>query len=460
LFPAKIDRREFLCAGSKAALMTGLLTGGASSLVTACSSSAKPPQAANTAEADSLFNAGKFSAADAIYRQALAAYPDDLHALTQHAWIAMLSNQLDEARDLFTSALRRQPGNKLALAKLAATLFRLDDFARAEPVYRRLGLAPTADWLASFGDLVPYEIHGPETTSLPLVTTGPIAQVNISVNGSRPVPVNVDTGAPFALDPGFAASAGVTQTAPEGLGRADSITLGDLEIRNVPVQVNAGSMSVRTGNSGSRYARRRDSSGPIRAIGTSLLSHFLFTIDYADNALVLRQKTAAQLQSQAGTVSTVPFWVTETSVPGVVIMVAWARLESSLPVLCKVDTGGTLAFSADDAIATAARDKLDYSKAQRSVVGLTRGMPNYTTTIPFTVHRLALGNAVSCNLPAIAEGNSQDSETGEMLGLGFAAPATISQLFFSPFAVTFDFHRMTLTLSGDAGSCRPDRPAG
>jgi predicted aspartyl protease len=398
---------------------------------------------ATLAAAGRLFRAGDFAQADALYEQVLGSDPANPQALAQHGYAAMLANRLPEARGLLQRALRGQPGNQQAAQNLADTVYRLNDFAAAAAAYRRLGpgTAPMARMLASFGDTAPYQLYGPDATRLPFLRTSPLPMVSISVNGSAPVPVHLDTGAPvLSLDPSYAASIGVTAVASGaiGWGRADRVTLGDIEIRDVPVSL----APLPLGN-----LRAPDGQADHGVLGLGLLAQFLFTMDYAGGALELRRPGPAAAAPAGGDGSadavSLPFWMA-----GDHFMVTWGSVNSRRPRLLIIDTGGEntgLVLSAADA--AAAGITLDKKNGRRVTSGIVNGKVQYATAYQFTVDRLALGAAADCGLPggAITPLAAPD--------FGFATGGRVSHSFFLPFAATYDFSSMRLSLRGSAASC-------
>ena len=435
-------RRDFLGISS-AALAVAVAGGGSGRSRAARAVTAEGPDA-TLAAADRLFRAGHFAQADARYERVLDSDPANPRALAQLGYLAMLANRLPEARGLLQRALRAQPGNQQSAQNLAATLYRLNDFPAAAAAYRRLGpgTAAMAQMLASFGDTAPYQLYGPDTTRLPFLRTSPLPMVSISVNGSAPVPVNLDTGAPaLSLDPSFAASVGVTRGAPGvvGWGRADRVTLGDIEIRDVPVSL----APVPLGG-----LRAPDGQADHGVLGLGLLSQFVFTMDYAGAALELRRPAARPVgQAEdwpAGMVST-PFWMAADH-----FMVTWGSVNSHSPRLLIIDTGGeNTGLVLGPADAAAAGITLDKKKGQRVTSGIVNGQVQYATAYPVTVDKLALGAAVGCDLPGgvITPLASPD--------FGFATGGRVSHSFFLPFAATYDVSRMRLSLRGSTSSCGP-----
>ncbi len=61
---------------------------------------ASEPKQADSAAAEQLFKAGKFAEAGKIYAQVAAQDPKDYAAILQLGRVALLSNRLDEAREL------------------------------------------------------------------------------------------------------------------------------------------------------------------------------------------------------------------------------------------------------------------------------------------------------------------------------------------------------------------------
>jgi hypothetical protein len=433
-------RRAFLGVASTAALAAAASGCSRAARATAAASAASPATTIGTA--DRLLRAGYFAKADALYAQILARDPGNLAALAQHGYVALLNNKLSQARAILQRVVSAQPGNQQAAQNLAAALYRLNDFPAAAAAYRRLGpaAAPMAAMLASFGDAAPYQLAGPDATRLPFLRTSPLPMVSISVNGSAAVPVHLDTGGgALAVDASYAASAGVRQVAP-GWGRADRITLGGIEARNVPVTLGQGPAS---------NLRAPDGQPDHGILGTGLLSQFLFTMDYAHAALELRRPTPAplsQLQAQSRRAVTVPFWMT-----GDHFMVTWATINGRPPVLLVIDTGGeNLGLGITQAEAMAAGVRLDKSKERRAPAGIINGKAVTATYIPFTVNRLALGAAASCGIPGAASITTPPPAAG---AFGFATSGRVSHSYFLPFAATFDLLSMRLFLSGSASSC-------
>jgi hypothetical protein len=230
---------------------------------------------------------------------------------------ALLAGRLAEAQELLEEALAGEPESLQIRTDLGWAFYRANDFARAaEQADFVPGFEAAAAKLRSFGDELPYQVSGPAQTVLPLVTVDLLPVVRIGVEGAN-VHVLIDTGgAELILDDEFASEIGARRfgqqegtfagraTAAFEHARVERVTLGDIEVRRVPVALlPVRRLSVITAPpfllllyqlmpgfvksplsklSVSRY--RIDG-----IIGTNLLAQFLTTIDYPGKRLVLER---------------------------------------------------------------------------------------------------------------------------------------------------------------------------
>jgi hypothetical protein len=245
-----------------------------------------PAAAAATPEERALdaLAKGEFDAAEGHLRG--AKNPEAVHLLAK---IHLLRNRPAEAAALLRTLLPTQEHKTVASVldmqavaqDLVAAAVRMDDFNTAhqwcarsdnqvlarkyEILAKAVGYLQDRDWEESTVDLV-------NMTALPLVQG--------SVNGLRGIFL-LDTGlGEILLDRDYAKRAGVSVIGLQAGGTLDegvatSVTLGRLNVRNVPIQLG-------------RLATH--SVVPINgAIGLSFLMHFDFTIDYRRAKLVLRK---------------------------------------------------------------------------------------------------------------------------------------------------------------------------
>ncbi|MBI3449186.1 MAG: tetratricopeptide repeat protein, partial [Acidobacteria bacterium] len=113
---------------------------------------------AEYAAGEIAFRQGDNTAAEAHFRKAIEADPDNLRALVKLATVVSYSDRLAEAVDLYDRALKIDPGSADARSGLARTLSWKGDYDRAIEIYRgllaespdsrdaSLGLARTLAW--------------------------------------------------------------------------------------------------------------------------------------------------------------------------------------------------------------------------------------------------------------------------------------------------------------------------
>jgi aspartyl protease len=172
---------------------------------------------------------------------------------------------------------------------------------QAESQYPTLNVAK----LGSFKGETPYELHGDgEETRLKFVNRGPLPVVNVRINGGDEVTFFIDTGGSelFAKELGLQQFGEVQGTFSGGEQTKVGQCLGDWTVKNLPVvtlpfrQLSAG-LGV----------KRIDG-----VIGTTLIYHFLATLDFPHGELVLRRKTAEsrrQFAASSGDAVAVPIWM-------------------------------------------------------------------------------------------------------------------------------------------------------
>lgn len=445
LIASLISRRAFIRLSFRTALTATLLGTGVSAVLDACGSNERvPSKPASNDASDRLFQTGRFADADKGYAAVLGRDPKDVHAIIQRGQIALLSNRLTQAQSWFNQGLTLDPSNGQARQLLALTLYRADNFDQASEA----GYLPPL--LQSFHGSIPYDIHGPDVSRVPFLQTHPILLIDVSVNGLEPVPFAVDTGSnTILLHPDFATRAGVAQipsSATSGtaisaggqavqggqLGRVNRLTIGDFDIRNVP------STMVATISAGMRAPDGRPVQG---AIGTTLLSHFLITLDYQGATLVLRRKTAALLRqveqiARGRSAAVVPFWIYQDH-----FILTMGTVNGHGPMLLTIDTGaagdyGSMALLPTDATISEARIQVDKTNTMQFLGG-----GGAFTAYPIHIDEVGLGPVVRHNLPGAA-GVWQSFQPP-----GVVQPVTsgaISSAFFSPLALTIDTIGMRL----------------
>jgi tetratricopeptide (TPR) repeat protein len=402
---------------SRRALLRGAGMAAALSVV-APATTARAATAADP-DADRLFAAGYFAAADRAYATTLRQDPADARAWAQRGYIALLSNQFAAAERFLSRAIKLDSSDTVSMTRLADCYVRQDDFA------------PAVRLLAEAGDRIdstlysavsgsPYLITGADSGPVTFQTLDPLPSVTASVNGAA-APFTLDTGATFTFSAAMASAAGIRPVATvlvdhghgpvtTYVGVVDSLRIGAVEIANVPVMWDDVSFTAGPGDG-----------APVGVIGTTIFYHFQTTMDYAGRALTLRRAAP-----EPGRV-TAPLWLAPDH-----FIFSWGRVGESVPGPVLIDTGGVgLGAVLSTAQATAGRVVPDYA-APESDLGVT--------CYPCTAE-VALGQ-VRRGVPGVV-GPFTSTD-----GFGFNATGTLSHEFFKPSSITFDFRAMTVTMPG------------
>lgn len=365
----------------------------------------------NTAAA--LFARGDFPAAAAAYDAFLRAHPADRSATLGLASIRLYQNDLRAAEPLLDSVLYADPQNARAAQLLAEVMRRRAEAARQTT------------------------LDGAETR-VPFLTADPLPVVHIVANGTIANFI-VDTGTDVVLEPSFAQRIGVkTESAGNGLfaggrhaptlrGLLHSLALGGATEYDVPVHVMA--------THASELFPKLQIDG---IVGTTYFERFLVTIDYPDNALILRPRStetsnAFQTQAAASHAAIFPCYLV-----GDHFVFAQAQVNDAAPGLFLFDTGlagGGLMPSAR--LVQAAGIRLNEAAA-----GTGYGGGGSVTAVPFVAQRIAVATAVQQNVAGIY------TPQGNPFGLfPFAVWGAISNNFLRNYAYTVDFDAMKIVLA-------------
>ena len=385
--------------------------------------------------ADDLYRQGRFDEAAVLYAQIAGQDPASYGAALGLGRVQLLRNSLFEAETWLRKALELKLQDKESQGLLGEVLYRRDQYAAAAPFFEALGQKAKAEKLKAFQDRTPFLIEsGPEVSSLPFVVTDPLPQIKVTVNGQEGTFL-IDTGAwELHVMPAFAEKCGLKpfqetgtgvyaggRTAPTAHSVADRVRLGDFALRHVPIVIPQGPR------------------GPFQVdgiVGTVVLYHFLFTLDYPKGELVLRRNTAemsktVRAASEKEGASLVPFWLA-----GDHFVYAWGTANGAGPYLFFVDTGlAGGGFICQEFVVKEAKIELP----KEGIQGMGGGGP--VTVYPFTVD-LTLGLTRRDKVRGMYGGLPPGSEER----FGFRTGGIISHGFFRPFAVTFDFRAMSLYL--------------
>ena len=411
---------------------------------------APQPKQSEADSADRLFQSGKFAQAGKLYSRIVAQNPREYSATLQLGRIALLSNRLDQAQKWFEKALVLKPNAPDAKVMLAEAFYRRDDFQKAAAALKGVDVSgnklileqyPTLNVakLESFKGQKPYDLQGKgESTRVKFVKTDPLPILNVRVNGGDEVTFFIDTGgSEVALDTDFAKELGVPQFgAVQGTfsggqhaevqqGRIESLAVGDWTIKNLPVAM----LPLRQLSEGLGVKQING------IIGTTLFYHFLATMDYPRGELVLRRKTAKNLEefkTSASKKDVVPIWMASDH-----FMVGWGRVETLPPSLLFVDTGLVGAgVKLAESVIKEAGIKLEEDKATEGAGG-----GGTLKIVPYTVHQLSFGDVQEQNVQGLYDGPFPWENM-----FGFHLAGMVGHEFFNPYAVTFDFQNMQIFL--------------
>jgi Aspartyl protease len=373
---------------------------------------------------DQLFEEGRFAAADRGYARLLEKDPGDAHAWAQRGYIALLSNCFGRTERFLGTAIRLAAGDTASMSRLADCYVRQDDFARAVPLLRAAGNQVGATLYGAVTG-APYQMSGASSARLPFRTLDPLPSADAAVNGTT-APFTLDTGATFTFSTAMANAAGVKPVAkvlvdngngpvPSYIGVVDSLRLGRIEIRNIPVLWDDVSFTAAPGDG-----------QPVGVIGTTIFYHFQTTMDYAGRVLTLRRRGAARPAGGA----TAPMWLAPDH-----FIFSRGRVGKAGPGLILVDTGGVgLGVVLAGAQAAAADVVPDYGKPET----------DFGVTVYPCVADVALSHVARRDMPGVVGPIPSPAE------LGFGYLGTVSHEFFKPLSVTFDFTAMATFIAGSA----------
>ncbi|MEV0195878.1 aspartyl protease family protein [Nonomuraea sp. NPDC050691] len=402
--------------------------------------------AAATATPDELFRDGRFAEAERGYRRLLRDDPKNARAAAQLGYIALLSNRFGPAETFLSGAVALDPGDVASKRRLAECFVRQDRHTRAVPLLRQTGDQRDAAFATAFAQLpgTPWRVEGAAGTRVPFHTLDPVPSVEAALNGGPPRKFLLDTYATLDLSQEAAEEAGLRAlaTVPGGvadnkpvtirLGVLDSFRIGQIEIRDLPVQW-----------IDMRRPPMPDGSQPAGVIGTTLFYHFLTTMDYAGQALILRRRTEAQRRrlrerARRAGASRLPLWLAGDHYP----CTLGGVLDSGQRMVT-VDTGG-IGHGLDTTVEI----------AERLGITVDRDHPvpgnGPSKLYPITPERISLGRAVGRDVRGFAAEKVFPGfpGPGQSAQFGFDLLANFTHEFFKPYAITFDYSGMDFYVAG------------
>jgi len=268
----------------------------------------------------------------------------------------------------------------------------------------------------------------------------------VEVQG-RQIYALIDTGADmFMLDTEVAAAmdiktiASLTGTfaggkqAEVGFGRADSLKIGQVTLKAVPISI-LPTQRFSKGFAGGKYTI-----GGI--VGTGVLKQFLATMDYPGGQLVLRRadedgRKDMRQAAQGKTIVEVPFILAMTH-----YMMARGSLDGKEGLTFFVDSGlaSEAAFAAPVQTLKYSGIPIPETKVEEGIGG---GGGGGFATGQFKIARLSLGPLIQEDLKGDYGANPPES----YWRLGFINDGIISHQFLKKYAWTIDFVRMRMTFA-------------
>lgn len=402
--------------------------------------SASVGAAAGETDPDALFRAGRFDEAARGFAEILRQDPNNAHAARQRGHIALLSNRFADTEKYLTLAVRLAPEDRQAKKLLADCYLRQDRYPAAVPLLRAVGNEPQARWYEAVQGQ-PYQVSVGPSGRVPWLSMDPLPVVEASVNGGPPKKFLWDTGNTqgVGLSVRMAEEAGLQevargtvsgggQTVEVFLGVLPSFRMGDVELRNIPV-------SWADMEAPHELGAEPNPGG----IGAEVFAHFVTTVDWANQELVLRPRNRGQARAvraaaaRAGS-QPLPLWI-DRNLPYTL-----GSVNGSGPQVVCVNTGQADGPALRLAMGTAERLRVrtDLSRPQ---FGATHG--EVRKSYPCYPDEARIGPAVARGIYCAAPETLPISPDQQ-----FDVLATFGHTFFKPYAVTLDFAEMNLYVTG------------
>lgn len=363
------------------------------------------------------------------------------------------------AEKMFTALLKKDPRHLMSKFGLLYVYYQTNNYAKVKT------LSLTADELSqhetekaiwalmrSFGDKKPYQVKWKSDKAvIPFVSMNHLPVVSLKVNG-RQINALIDTGADlFTLDAKLANSLGIkpvgsvtgvyagAKTAHTDFGRLDSLEMGDVKLRSVPVNISAfpgwTAVDERTGE-----VRQIDA-----IVSTGLFQQFLTTMDYLDRKLVFYPKNGegknklANDLTHSSQVTEVPFILDAFH-----FMIAKGTINGKPDMTFFLDSG----LDHDEAAILLQKEAMDYAgvnlkNARTMLVGENEGGlggGGFSVSM-FTLDSVELGGLRQTAVPGvygILPPELYQTESGMLLD-GF-----ISHQFLRHYKWAIDFDRMKM----------------
>ena len=395
-----------------------------------------------TLRADALWGSGQFDEADALYREALTRTPGSSRARLGVARSLATRNQLDAALTEALAASAAAPRDGEIHFQVGDIYERMNRYDEAANAYTNfVNLLPNKDrseraawsrtevvFLKAFAGKTPIQVQGDpaQVHTLPFKLVNEKVVVRARINGERARDLVLDTGAEetvisedtarhLGVRPiTYTLSAGVGDVGLRGLqlGRLDTLEIGTLTVKNVPVLIKSPGLGARIPK------KETDSFSPL-ALGLSV------SIDYRNSVMMIARE--------------IPKGPSDFALPMRLQRLALVRglLNKSHPAYFVVDTGGQVI-----SISTAVAEGLDMKPVRKiplKVFGMS-GWDKEAFLLPGV--DLSFDTLSYTNMPLVV----LNLRTPSAL-LGFEIGGIVGHKFLAPYRVTMDLPRSELRLA-------------
>lgn len=403
--------------------------------------------------AQALFSLGSFDQAQEIIAPLMNNKQPLPEASYLSAQIHYLNGNYDTAEELYNGLLEEHSDSfgQKATVGLQMVYYQTNQYSKTQELSMEDddSTKPLLDMMQAFGSGDPYQIdwNGKEKTAIPFTITDPLPIIPIEVNGVK-MNALIDTGGDnLVVDQKKTAELGIDtiaqdtgsfaggNTADIGFGKAESLSMGGIDIHNIPVMIGP-------------FDGFTDAFPNIdihAIIGTNVLQQFIPTMDYTTGQLVLRPRNEvgqSQLKEEQKTeeiTEKIPFTLASTH-----YMFAKGSINGYDGLNMFVDSGLAAEDDAGMILPEETMDLTDIPMPElEDAVGGGMGGSDYQEA-SFDVDSYGLGNLQLKN----GRGFYFTGDTLDMYDdTGFITDALISHNYLKQYKWTIDFDAMDMTFS-------------
>jgi len=411
------------------------------------------------------FLLGNFEEAVKILENIIEKDNYDIEVLNLYTQILYMKGNYSDA-EMILDQIAESVDDESIMTNIQIKLFKIfyqtNQFEKAENLDKLTKYEETANmlsWMKLFNGVQPYEMHwlnGLKQTEVEILSLNPLPIIMIELE-DKPVIVFIDTGADtFVLDSQTASELNVETV--EGfmgsfagglnrdvlLGKVNSIKIGEMLIKNVPVSI----MPVRFYTD---YLRAYFESMGIQLpeefviqgiVGTKILQQVLASINYNDDILLLAENNRFNLNKFENNLKKsdyikIPFYLDNLHT-----MVVRGQLNGK-NVLFNMDSG--LASSSPIQVyGNTIRDfgfEMPETSYDENAIG--GGGTGFESAVIDNFFKAGIGNFMIENFTTDYEGGKSDFEYWDS---GFIIDALLSHGYLSNFTWTIDFKNMNMYL--------------